>query len=134
MANAFAEVLREAPAKARALLIGADIPLLDGRHLRQALAALVDADAVFGGTEDGGYYLVGTRGLIPGVFQLKRWKEGEVLNDSLALGRARGFSTALIEPLPDVDTLEDLRRVRAHRLFIELSGRRCVQFIASLEQ
>lgn len=134
MANAFAEVLREAPAKTRTLLIGADIPLLDGRHLRQALAALVEADAVFGATEDGGYYLVGTRGLIPRVFQLKHWKEGEVLSDSLALGGARGFSTALIDTLPDVDTVEDLARVRAHRLFTELCGRRAVRFIAGLKQ
>lgn len=134
MANAFAEVLREAPAQTRVLLIGADIPLLDGRHLRQALAALENADVVFGGTEDGGYYLVGTRGPVPKLFQLKRWKEGQVLGDSLALGEAQGFSTALIDTLPDVDTGEDLRLVRAHPLFRELTGRRAVQFIAKLVQ
>lgn len=137
MGNAFAEVLRDEPEHTPALLMGADLPLLDQRHLHQALEALNDADVVFGGTHDGGYYLVGMRGLIPRVFQLKRWKEGEVLSDSLALGAARGFSIALIDTLPDVDTAQDLALVRAHPLFAEMlsaenSSRRAVRFIAEL--
>lgn len=134
MANAFAEVLQDEPENARAVLVGADLPLIDERHLHQALGALTTADVVFGGTDDGGYYLVGTRGLRPRVFELKRWKEGEVLRDSLALGGARGFSTATIDTLPDVDTAEDLALVRAHPLFEELASRRAVRFIAGLPE
>ena len=146
MSNAFAEVLREEKESPPALLIGADLPLLDERHLHQALQALAApsaADVVFGGTDDGGYYLVGMRGFIPETFRLKRWKEGEVLKDSLALGAARGFSMALIDTLPDVDTAEDLALVRAHCLFAEMvdSGnsaagpeRRAVRLIAELPE
>ena len=134
MANAFAEVLGGEPEDTRALLMGADLPLLDVRHLDQAVAALDKVDAVFGGTEDGGYYLVGTRGLHLKVFQLKHWQEGEVLRDSLALGGARGLSTATIDTLPDVDRASDLAGVMAHPLFAELAGRRAVRFIAGLPE
>jgi glycosyltransferase A (GT-A) superfamily protein (DUF2064 family) len=120
MANAFTEVLREEPEHTSALLMGADLPLLDERHLHQALEALEKANVVFGGTHDGGYYLVGMRGSHPQIFQLEQWREGAVLHDTLALAAARGISTAVIETLPDVDTAEDLALVRAHPLFAEM--------------
>lgn len=123
---------------ARTLLVGSDLPLLDERQLVEALAALDDsdgltgADVVFGPTEDGGYYLVGMKRPHPELFALEGWGGSSVLEASLARAAGLGLSARLISPLPDVDEVGDLERVRAHPLFSELSRRRAVRFIAAL--
>ena len=127
-----ATALERGPQSACALLLGSDLPLLDGRHLRQAVQALETADVAFGATEDGGYYLVGMNQPRVGLFRLENWGGGEVLAQSLALARAQGLTAATIDALPDVDTAEDLAGVRAHPLFRELGDRRAVRFIAGL--
>ena len=43
------------------VLIGSDLPELTEGHLAAAFAALEEADASLGPTEDGGYYLVGLK-------------------------------------------------------------------------
>lgn len=132
MAGAFAEVLGAAGPGARALLFGSDLPLLDGSHLEQALAALDGADVVLGPTEDGGYYLVGMKAPQPALFDLAAWGGGEVLAATEERAREAGLATARIDTLPDLDTEADLARVRAHPLFRELSGRHACRYIAAL--
>ncbi len=131
MANAFAAVHREA-GSAPLLLTGSDLPLLRAEHLLAAAAALRSADAVFGPTEDGGYYLVGLREPAPALFALDAWGQGPVLARTLAIAEREGLRTASITPLPDADTLDDLRRIRRHPLFARLSGRESCQCIESL--
>lgn len=96
------------------VLVGADIPQLERRHLLDALAVLRRADAVFGPADDGGYWLVGLRApwrhraLFDGV----RWSGPHALADTLA-SLAPGSRVGFVEELTDVDTLADLRGLRA---------------------
>ncbi len=96
------------------LVVGSDIPALEGRHLAAAFAALDGSDAVFGPAKDGGFWLVGVR-RSPRTFRLFhgtiRWSTQNALADVLAsLGRHR---VALADVLADVDHADDLVAVEA---------------------
>jgi hypothetical protein len=105
------EELLAASAGAGVIVIGSDAPLLEPRHLASAAAALARSEVVLGPAEDGGYYLIGARSLVPGLFRDMPWSTPQVLALSLERLRAAGVECALLEPGLDVDTFEDLRRL-----------------------
>jgi len=88
---------------AEGLLVGSDCPRLEPRHLREAEAALEENDLVFGPAQDGGYYLVGWRRVLPSLFEPIPWGSGEVLEVSLRRAAEYGVTSVLLETLPDVD-------------------------------
>lgn len=95
----------------RAILVGADIPLLTPAHLVEALVALRDErDVAIGPADDGGYYLIGMRKPHARLFEGVRWGTRTVLADTLARARAGGLAPIELQPLYDIDTLPDLRR------------------------
>ena len=57
--RAFDDLLKHGPA--RAVILGADCPMLDADMLRRAFDALAEHDLVLGPSRDGGYYLIGLR-------------------------------------------------------------------------
>lgn len=114
---------------APALLTGSDLPLLGAAQWAQALAALADADVAFGPTPDGGYYLVAVRCDPGGLFDLAGWGGATVLERSRRLATGLGRRTALIEALPDADTVDDLRRIRDDPRSHGLSHRRALRLI-----
>jgi len=105
MAAAFAS----AP-KGPVVIIGADAPGFRARHLRQAFRALAGNDAVFGPTDDGGYWLIGLSGwrAAPNIFKGVRWSTRHALADSAA-SLPKTFRTALIDRLRDIDDFADLK-------------------------
>ena len=132
MAAAFARVLGGSAASddERALLFGSDLPLLTAAYLRRAAAALESAPVVLGPTLDGGYGLVGLRRPQPALFELPDWSHGGVLARTLDCADKLGLRCATLDALPDVDTVADLARVRAHPSFSELAGRHVARWIA----
>lgn len=95
----------------RAVIIGSDIPGITTDHIARAFKALGAHDAVFGPSDDGGYWLVGQRRtprVIP-MFGQVRWSTEFALEDTLK-SLPRGTSSSRLEALIDVDTLEDYRR------------------------
>jgi len=92
----------------RAVIIGSDLPDLSPAMLRDAFARLETSDAVLGPARDGGYYLLGMREMIGGIFDGVPWSTPRVLDATLARLRAAGASVALLEPLADVDEAADL--------------------------
>ncbi len=90
-------------------IIGADIPGVRAYHIAKAFAALGDHDAVFGPSEDGGYWLVGLKRMAAqpaGMFASVRWSSADALADTQrSLGRLR---IAHVETLRDVDEVGDL--------------------------
>lgn len=112
-----------------AILVGSDLPLLGGAHWDEAVHALKRADVVFGPTFDGGYYLVGVKRAPEGLLHVKRWSSGNVLMDQLRAVHEKGYQTALISPLSDGDSIDDLRLIRNHALTRRLPNRRSLQFI-----
>lgn len=103
----------------RVVVVGSDCPALSEAHVRQAIAALGEADVVLGPAFDGGYYLIGvTRAACAVVDVLLdvEFSTDHVLRDTLDRTRASGLSARLLEELRDVDTPADLpewERIRA---------------------
>jgi hypothetical protein len=91
----------------RAVLVGTDIPGLGTPDIAAAFRALGRADAVFGPSEDGGFWLVGLGLRRPAnPFARVRWSSAHALSDTLANFRAH--RVALLPPKRDVDEVADL--------------------------
>lgn len=95
----------------QAVIIGTDIPGFSADHLAQTLAWLDQGlDAVLGPVEDGGYWLLGLRHYAGEVFADIPWSTDRVLELSRRRLAALGWRWRELEPLWDLDRLEDLRR------------------------
>jgi len=94
----------------KAVIIGSDCPELSPEIIEQAFTQLEDYDAVFGPANDGGYYLLGLKNVIPTVFREMVWSTESVLSETLARLDAAGKSYALLPELSDVDHAEDWER------------------------
>jgi hypothetical protein len=100
------------------VLVGADIPALDARHVAVAVRLLGNHDLVFGPSEDGGFWLVGARhpGRMPALFERVRWSGPDALADTLA-GLPRRIKVGYAEQLEDVDDGDVYRRLKPRRGF-----------------
>lgn len=130
MEHALNTSLRGAPRNTWAILVGSDLPLLAPVHLKEASDALERADVVFGPALDGGYYLVGVRKPLRGLFDIRDSGGDSVLEKALRAARGLGHQTAIISTLPDADTIEDLRAIRSHMDLGQAGPRRGLKFIA----
>ncbi|MFI8479445.1 TIGR04282 family arsenosugar biosynthesis glycosyltransferase [Pseudomonas sp. NPDC078700] len=93
------------------MLIGNDCPAINAEYLAQARAALVDAPAVLGPAEDGGYVLLGLRQNSSRLFSNIAWGTAEVLRLTLARLAELDWRYKLLPVLWDVDRPEDLQRL-----------------------
>jgi rSAM/selenodomain-associated transferase 1 len=93
----------------RLVLVGSDIAGLNAPDLNQAFVWLETVPAVFGPANDGGYYLVGLREMLPALFENKTWSTDSVLRDSLRDLRVAQFAFRLLPEVADIDTAEDLK-------------------------
>jgi hypothetical protein len=96
---------------ARVLLVGTDIPGLSVAMLDQAMHSLKEHDLVLGPSTDGGYWLVGMTRPV-NIFAGIAWSAADVLAKTLTLARQLGMRPDLLAPMTDLDTPEDLIRVR----------------------
>lgn len=105
------------------VIIGADAPALRARHIRRAFDALAGHDAVFGPSEDGGYWLIGLarRRAAPGLFRDVRWSSAHALEDTIA-SLPKGFRMVCIDRLRDLDDAGDLGALGA-RSFLRSPAR-----------
>ena len=121
MANAIGAEIRAGVEKV--LVLGSDSPDLPRSRLLAAVAALEGAPVVIGPAVDGGYYLVGVRGLPPeALFRDIPFGGREVLAATLAAVRAASLDVALLEPWYDIDRPEDLDFLRTHLEFLSVAG------------
>jgi len=98
----------------RAILIGTDIPTLTSEDILAAFLLLEGCDLVFGPSTDGGFFLVGLRDAVPaGLFRGVTWSASETLAQAEARVRELRLCSKRISIHRDVDTIEDLRRLRA---------------------
>jgi rSAM/selenodomain-associated transferase 1 len=112
MANLAADLL--AAGHSGVLIVGSDLPTVPVSHLAEAARCLAEdaADLVLGPAEDGGYYLVGLRRPAPALFSDVAWGTAAVFEVTLARARALDLRVHLLPPWHDVDTTEDLARLR----------------------
>jgi uncharacterized protein len=100
------------------VLVGADIPALDARHIAVAFHLLGSHELVFGPAADGGFWLVGARHArrLPPLFERVRWSGPDALADTLA-GLPRRMKVGYAEQLEDVDDGNAYRRLKPTRGF-----------------
>jgi len=101
------------------LVIGSDCPALTAEHLRAAAQALDDADTVLIPAEDGGYVLIGARGVYLDLFSDIDWGTSSVLAQTRTRIAALALKAVELPTLWDVDTEADL--ARCEDLFPELA-------------
>ena len=94
----------------RQIYVGIDCPAIDVGYLERAAAALTERDVVFGPAVDGGVVLMGVRGRWPDLKGLP-WSTEELF--AALEASCSGARAAVLEPLRDVDTLEDLLALHA---------------------
>jgi rSAM/selenodomain-associated transferase 1 len=93
----------------RATLIGSDAPWVSRERVLEALRALDEHDLALGPARDGGYYLIALDRPQPALFDEIRWSTPSVLATTVERAGVLGLSVRLLETLPDIDGLEDLR-------------------------
>ena len=92
------------------MVIGTDTPWMGAELVRRGFAELRSHDVVIGPAEDGGYYLLGMRKMVPGIFRGIPWSTERVLEltlKAIASARLRG---KLLRWDFDLDRPEDLRK------------------------
>jgi rSAM/selenodomain-associated transferase 1 len=110
LAGAFRSAFRDGIE--RVIVLGSDSPTVPLDCVHEAFDELARYDAVIGPSLDGGYYLVGCSQFIPEIFQGVSWGKVTVLRETTdALQRAQKSFNYLIDWY-DVDTDEDLMRLR----------------------
>ena len=95
-----------------AVIMDSDSPTLPSAYLSRAFDELEDADVVLGPCEDGGYYLIGLTRPQPRLLREVQMSTPHVARDTLALAEAEGLRVALLPSWYDVDTREELERLR----------------------
>jgi len=122
MAMAFCDMFSQG--YSRAVIIGADIPLITAQIIEEAFFLLETKDVVLGPAFDGGYYLIGIRAKSRGwpvLFEEVRWGTAMVLEDTIKKAVKTGLNPALLRPLFDVDTRDDLWRWREEEKDADIS-------------
>jgi len=113
LANSLGELLERG--HRGALVIDSDTPTLPLGFLQQArdLVMTPTIDVVLGPTEDGGYYLIGLRTVYRELFEAMAWSTSTVLAETIRRAHANGLRVACLPCWYDIDTADDLARLRA---------------------
>ena len=91
-----------------AIIVGSDCLDITARHLHQAAQALSDHELVLLPTLDGGYALIGSTRINPALFRNVRWSTDKVLKQTVTNARNLDYRVHLLDPVRDIDTLQDL--------------------------
>ncbi|WP_127845600.1 TIGR04282 family arsenosugar biosynthesis glycosyltransferase [Psychroflexus aestuariivivens] len=92
----------------RICVIGTDLFDLEVADITNAFQKLKSKDLVFGPANDGGYYLMGMRKMIPEAFLKKAWSTESVLEQTLEDTKKHSYS--LLKTKNDIDTIDDLKK------------------------
>jgi rSAM/selenodomain-associated transferase 1 len=106
MQHAFEELFQKG--YTNCIIVGSDLFDLKSEIIESAFIKLTKNDVVLGPAEDGGYYLLGLKKMIPSIFNAKDWGTSTVLSDTLKeLSKQK---VAFLDTLNDIDTFEDLEK------------------------
>ncbi len=106
----------------RTLIIGTDCPYLTAQDLWDAESALRQHQVVVGPAADGGYWLIGMRGLHPDLFRAIPWSSPDVLRVTLQRAAAAGLAVHRLRELEDIDTLPAWQTFQRHLKACETAG------------
>ena len=98
-----------------AIIIGTDAPALSETYLKSAIEQLKSGvDVVIGPAEDGGYVLIGLSRHNPDIFENIDWGTEQVLDQTLDRINKSKLGLHTLDVLWDVDTPNDLWKLRNH--------------------
>lgn len=100
----------------RICIIGSDLYDLQSWEVDKAFRHLEHSEAVIGPAQDGGYYLLGMKAPIPGIFDNKGWGGDRVFESTTR--DLRDLTYTVLPVRNDVDYYEDIRDVDAFRPFL----------------
>lgn len=112
----------------KVVIIGTDCPDLESAHVLEAFVRLDNDDVVIGPAQDGGYYLIGMRKMLPELFTDMEWGTARVLEQTRRRASALGVSLHELPVLRDVDQPEDLPILET-RLAKDSAGRPVISVI-----
>lgn len=111
LGRAFAETF--AAGHTSAVVIGTDHPTLPPAFVGEAVrASRAPMALAIGPSDDGGYYLLGTGELAPGLFDMD-YSHPAVFDDTLQAALDAGLTPTILPPHYDVDDRDALRRLIA---------------------
>ncbi|MFH6959566.1 TIGR04282 family arsenosugar biosynthesis glycosyltransferase [Flavobacterium aquidurense] len=96
------------------IIVGSDLFDLQDYHIDEAFYKLQFNDGVIGPAEDGGYYLLGLKKVIPSIFKNKNWGTSNIL--SATLKDLENYKIEFTETLNDIDTFEDLEKSNYYKI------------------
>lgn len=112
MANAFASAFKS-NLNAGVLMIGTDSPTFPAKFIEDAFNRLESgAEVVMGKSADGGFYLIGLRENHPGLFEQIKWSSPKVFGQMTGNINSLNLELKTLPEWFDVDTPEELRRLR----------------------
>jgi hypothetical protein len=97
----------------RVVAIGADSPTLPPAYIGWSFELLAGTELALGPSADGGYYLIGMKAFHPELFQGVAMGTERVFSQTLKRARQANLRVSLLPPWYDVDTQDDLERLRA---------------------
>ena len=92
----------------KCIIIGSDCPELSEEIVNSAFNKLETHDAVIGEAQDGGYYLLGTKHLIPALFKNKEWSTANVFSQTILDFKNEKLSYSTLPVLNDLDEEKDI--------------------------
>lgn len=96
----------------KVLILDSDTPNLPVEYIKKGLEELDNSDVVIGPCEDGGYYLIGLKGIQPLLFKDIPWSTSRVTELTMNTAIIEGLKVSLLEKWYDVDTIDDLLHLK----------------------
>lgn len=115
----------------QAVAVCSDSPALPPELVLAGFERLDDpaVDATLGPCDDGGYYLIGWKRPYPRMVREVTMSTEQVTADTLAIAQEDGINVAILPEYFDVDTAEDLERVRAALAEVDEYGQHTKGFL-----
>lgn len=95
----------------KTVIIGSDLPSLNDDHIQAAFRKLDDHDAVFGPTDDGGYYLIALKKGQLELFENVEWSTADVLSQSLKNAEDNHLKAGQLHQEADIDTFAEVKQL-----------------------
>jgi uncharacterized protein len=116
------------------IIVGADTPTLPNEIIAEAFAILTnDKNSVtIGPTADGGYYLIGMNSPHPVLFENIHWSSDQVMTETIHKAEANQIKLSLLPEWFDVDSPEDLERLKQNILTTEADPYHTKRFLKNL--
>jgi hypothetical protein len=107
----------------KVLLIGSDTPNLPTQYIQEGIDLLDTQAWVLGPSLDGGYYLIGGKPPLPGLFRGIRWGTDKVLTKTLKKFDEQKILCHLLPFWYDIDRPKDLILLKAHIELLKAQGK-----------